>query len=58
MQVGQSEVVQNSKKNAIHMESIGISKTNVWRRINPKKKKEAKSLWASVITLVRWDIKL
>ena len=38
--------------------SMGISKTNVLRRINPKKKKQTRSFWASVISEEKWGIKL
>ena len=37
---------------------MGMSKTNVPRKINQKKKKETRSLQANVITVVRWGIKL
>ena len=35
-----------------------IGKTNALRRINQKKKKETRSLQASLITVIRWGIKL
>ena len=42
----------------MHVESMGVNKANVLRRINPKNKKETRSVWASVMTAARWGIKL
>ena len=37
---------------------MGISKINVLRRINHRKKKKTRNFWESAITVVRWGIRL
>ena len=64
MQVGEGTVALtnietwNTKENSLHVECMGISKTNVPRRTNLRKEKEARNFLAHTITVVKWGIRL
>ena len=61
MQVGDTKVALMSmgfKEKCHSCGNMCRSKINVPRRISLRKGKETRSLWASVITVVRWDTRL